>query len=199
MKTNTNNLIFLNQLCKNMKTGIKVLDAMTKSPITTEPDCTIYDCAKKMLKHHVGSLLVVKNKKLLGIVTERDLLKRALMKNIDIKKTTIKRVMTKDILTITPDTDLYDAILFMSRYNTRRLPVLDKDKNIIGLITHKDILRIQPDLYDIIADKLQFQQIRELNEKPEVRGYMEGICQSCRSYNTLFKKKGKWLCESCKI
>jgi len=177
-----------------MKTGVKVMDAMTKSPAITDPDCTIYDCAQKMLKEHVGSLIVTKDKKLLGIVTERDLLKRVLTKNIDIKKTTIRKVMTNDVTTISPETDIYDAMLFMSRYNTRRLPVLDKSENVVGLITQKDILKIQPDLYDILAEKFK---IREEEEKPPTRNYIQGICQSCESYNTLYKVAKRWLCESC--
>jgi len=177
-----------------MKTGIKVIDAMTKRPATTDPDTTIYDCAQQMLKEHVGSLLIVKEQKLLGIVTERDLLKRVLAKDVDIKNTKVKRIMTKDVTTISPNTDLYDAILFMSRYNTRRLPVLNKDK-IVGLITHKDILKIQPDLYDIFIEKIQ---IREEDQKPSQRRHIEGICQSCESYTRLYKRGRKWLCESCK-
>lgn len=177
-----------------MKTGIKVTDAMTKRPSITEPDTSVYDCAQQMLNEHVGSLLIVKDKKLLGIVTERDLLKRVLAKDVDIKNTKVKSIMTKDVTTISPNTDLYDAILFMSRYNTRRLPVLNENK-VVGLITHKDILKIQPDLYDIFVEKIQ---IREAEDKPLQRRHLEGICQSCESYGILYKKGRKWLCESCK-
>ena len=177
-----------------MKTGIKVTDAMTRSPSIADPDCTIYDCAMRMLNEHVGSLIVIKNRKLLGIVTERDILKRVLVKGVNIHKTKIKEVMTNDVTTISEDTDIYDAILFMSRYNTRRLPVIDENKNVKGLITQKDILKIQPDLYDILAEKFQ---IREIEDKPPTRNYIQGICQSCESYNTLYKTGKRWLCESC--
>ena len=53
--------------------------------------------------------------------------------------------------------DLYDAILFMSREEVRRLPVVEKDK-FIGLLTYKDILKIQPDLYDIFIEKFKIRE-----------------------------------------
>lgn len=177
-----------------MKTGIKVFDAMTKNPIRINEDSTIHDCAKLMMKEEVGSLLVTKKDKLLGIITEKDLLQRVLTKNVNIKKTKIKRIMTKEITSISPNTDLYEAMLLMSRYNIRRLPVKEGDK-LVGLITHRDVLKIQPDLFDIAIDKFQ---IREEDTKPEIINYVEGICQSCGSYSKLSKKNRRWFCDSCK-
>ena len=135
-----------------MKTGIKVIDAMSKRPITILPDEIIINCTKLMLDKHVGSLLVKENEKLEGVLTERDLV-RMISLGIDPKTTKVKQIMTKKIITITPEKDIYDAILLMNKENVRRLPVILNDK-IIGLLTIRDILTLQPTLFDLILEKI---------------------------------------------
>lgn len=135
-----------------IKTGIKVMDAMTKKPISVTPIETVTNCTKLMLEKHVGSLLVKENEKLLGILTERDLV-RMISLGVDPETTKVKQIMTTKIVTITPEKDIYEAILLMNKENLRRLPVI-LDNRIIGLITLRDILTLQPTLFDLILDKI---------------------------------------------
>ncbi len=138
-----------------MKTGVKVVDAMTKKPVVVGPNEDVLSCAKKMNDQKVGSLLVENKGVLLGIFTERDLISKVVSKGLNSKKIKVKSVMTrKDMVTILPHEDVYEAILMMSRDGTRRLPVVD-GKNVVGLLTYKDIIRITPDLYDIYVEKLK--------------------------------------------
>jgi|TARA_Y100000310_G_C20666497_1_gene807782 CBS domain-containing protein len=140
-----------------MKTGIKVIDAMTKAPLIVKPDEKLINCAKKMVEGDVGSLMVVENDKPLGILTEKDFIIKVLAPNLDTEKTTVKEVMSTTLVKIQPDLDLYDAILFMSREDVRRLPVISNEK-LIGLLTYKDILKIQPDLYDIFIENFKIKE-----------------------------------------
>ena len=135
-----------------MKTGIKVIDAMTKKPISVTQDDTIRNCTQLMLNKHVGSLLVKEGEKLLGFLTERDLV-RMISMGVDPNTTRVKQIMTKKIVAISPEKDIYDAIVLMNRENVRRLPVILNNK-IIGLITVRDILTIQPTLFELIMDKV---------------------------------------------
>ncbi len=137
-----------------MRTGIKVMDAMTKAPVKVLPEETLLTCAQKMIEGDVGSLIVEENGKLLGIITEKDFVNKAVAQNLDMQKSKAKDIMSTKMLKISPDLDLYDAIYFMSRENVRRLPVTEGDK-LIGLLTYKDVLKIQPDLYDIFIENLK--------------------------------------------
>jgi len=133
------------------------MDAMTKAPILVHPDDKLIKCVNKMIKGEVGSLVVARDNQLLGIITEKDLINKALGKNLDIKKKTAKDIMTTRMIKIDPNQDLYDAILLMSREEVRRLPVTKEDR-FIGLLTYKDILKLQPDLFDIIVENLKIRE-----------------------------------------
>jgi signal-transduction protein with cAMP-binding, CBS, and nucleotidyltransferase domain len=140
-----------------MKTGIKVMDAMTKSPVIVKPEEKLIDCAKKMIEADVGSLIIEDSGKLVGILTEKDFVTKVVAKNIDVVKTPVKEVMSTKLIQIPPELDLYDAILFMSREDVRRLPVT-KNGKLLGLLTYKDILKIQPDLYDIFIENFKIRE-----------------------------------------
>ena len=177
-----------------MKTGLKVIDAMTRQPVVVSPETTLLKCAKIMLNNQVGSVIVKENGKLLGLVTEKDLVRKVVAKNLDTKTTPVSKIMTKKLLTIGPHEDIYDAMYFMSRYDVRRLPVIE-NKELIGLLTHKDILKIQPDLFEIYAERIK---LREEANKPLNRDYLEGPCANCGSYGQLYKHRQKFVCEACK-
>ncbi|MBT4334806.1 CBS domain-containing protein [archaeon] len=178
-----------------MKTGINVSDAMTRSPIYASANDSAIKCAEMMAEKGVGSLIIKEEGKLLGIVTEKDFLTKIVAQQ---KKNTtpVKEIMTsvENLITISGEDDLYNAINTMSREDVRRLPVVS-DGYILGLLTYKDVMKIHPDLYDIFVQKYK---IRESTDKPEQRHYVEGKCQSCRSYHQLMKVKGMWKCIACR-
>ena len=129
-----------------MKSGIKVSEAMTKKLITVSPDSLLPFCARKMLSNNVGCILVEENKKLVGIVTEKDIVEQAVGKELDIKKTKAKEIMTTGVITIHPNADILEAIAIMKREDVRRLPIIENNR-VIGILTQKDILKINPSLF----------------------------------------------------
>jgi len=138
-----------------MQKYISVRDAMTRLPVAVSPNILIFDCAKIMLKEDVGSLIIEENNLLKGILTEKDLVEKIIAKGLDPKKIKAKDIMVKDVLTIEPTIDVMQAMKIMTEKNIRRLPVVENDK-LIGLLTVKDILRIQPELFDLIIEKSRF-------------------------------------------
>lgn len=142
-----------------MRTGIRVYEAMTKRPIFVDVNSNLRECAKIMLKEKIGSLVVKDGKKLVGIITEKDFV-RCLRDNIHNMK--VRDVMVRDVKTIEPDKDIYEAFKMMGEENIRKLPVVDKG-NFIGFLTEKDILKIAPSLFDLFAEKLL---IRDPENKP---------------------------------
>jgi signal-transduction protein with cAMP-binding, CBS, and nucleotidyltransferase domain len=177
-----------------METGYKVADCMTIKPITVSKDTSLVDCSKMMRDKHVGSLLVVEKGKLIGLITEQDMVRKAMAELLDPEKTVIEKVMVTELITITPDKDIYDALKMMRDYNIRHLPVMDRGQ-MVGFLTMKDILKIQPQLFDLIVEKIE---LREESRKP-ISAEEEGVCDGCGNYAAdLEEVDGSMLCSACR-
>lgn len=170
---------------------------MTKKPISINPTITIDECSKIMLKEHIGSLLIVEGGKLVGIIAEQDIVRKVVAKGLDPHNTKIKEIMVTNIITIDPDSDIYEAIVIMRDSNIRHLPVMHK-KSMVGYLTIKDVLKIEPQLFELLVEKFE---IREERNKP-VFGEERmpgGICEICSNYaNELYHLEGIMYCSSCK-
>ena len=179
----------------NYKTGYKVCDAMTKKPVFVSPETSIEDCALKMLNNHVGSLVITDSTKLLGILSDRDLVRRVIAKKLNPKELKAKEVMIKKVITISPEKDIYDALKKMKDSDVRHLPVMDK-KEMVGLLTLKDILKIQPELFELMVEKFE---LREETRKPIFGGPIsDGICEACGFPSTNLREiEGSFLCTRC--
>lgn len=162
-----------------MKTGVTVGEAMTRRPIYVEPTATLAECATIMRDNHVGSLLVKHEDELLGILTEQDIVRKAVAKHKNPADITAEAIMAKHIYHVNPDTDLFEALNEMKDYNIRHLPVI-QDGELLGLVTSKDVLKIAPHLFEILVDKIE---LREEETKPLNRfSEDEGLCHSCGEY-----------------
>ena len=180
----------------DMKTGIKVVDAMTRLPVSITPDTTLQDCAHLMKEQHVGSLLVKKGESLIGILTERDIVRKAVASGLDITKTPAKDVMVEEVVTVPPGADIFEAIHLMKDHDIRHLPVAD-GKKLVGFITIKDILKIQPQLFENLVDKMRIAE--EDRKMTQVGKPREGICQSCGNFDEDLKLvKSQMMCEVCR-
>jgi signal-transduction protein with cAMP-binding, CBS, and nucleotidyltransferase domain len=178
-----------------MKTGYKVGDCMTLHPVTVSKDTTLKQCADIMNDKHVGSLLVEDKGKIIGIVTEQDMVRKGIAALLDPAKTPISKVMETELMTIGPEKDLYEALTIMRDHNIRHLPVLDKGK-FVGFMTIKDILKIQPQLFEIIVEKFE---IREEGRKIGSSEEDEGVCEVCSNYSSdLEDVDGQLVCPQCK-
>ena len=172
------------------------MDAMTEKPIVLSPLDTIKECAEEMEKHHVGTIIVKESDKAIGIISEQDVVRKIIAKGLDPYKMRLKDIMEKNLVTIKPDTDIFEALIKMRDLNIRHLPVVDGD-NLLGLLTLKDILKIEPQLFDLLVEKFE---LREEEEKPINRfNPSEGICQICGEYAEKINQVGNSLvCDSCK-
>ncbi len=178
-----------------MRTGVKVGDAMTRKPISVRPGDSIKKCATLMSKEHVGSLIVKQNNKLIGVITEQDIVRKTLAKGKDPLKMKISDIMIKKIISIDPGKDIYDALVIMRNKNIRQLPVMHNE-TLSGLLTLKDILKIEPQLFDLLVEKFE---IRESRKKPVRRKpYVEGECDNCNNFAQLYYINDEWLCEECR-
>ena len=137
-----------------METGIKVGDVMKTNLITISEDKTVFDAAKLMKKSHVGSILVKTRKGgLTGIVTRSDLVERCLAEGKG-GACKVGNVMSQPLVGVEPEADVSDAAKLMGNEDLRRLVVYRKGK-IVGVLSDRDIVKISPSLYDLIAEKVQ--------------------------------------------
>ncbi len=120
----------------------KVGDFMTKNIKAVDERTSALDIAKKMTKFNIGSVVVMKNKDPVGIITDTDLVRKVVSKNKNPEKVLAKDIMTKSVITITPETSLRMASTIMASNKVRRLPVIDKDKGLVGIVTETDLTRI---------------------------------------------------------
>jgi CBS domain-containing protein len=113
---------------------------MTKPVITIKTDSSLRKAAKLMSKKNVGSIVVTRGEKPVGIVTERDIVERVVAKGLDASKVLMKEVMSKPLTTIRSDMSLIDAIRVMQKKKIRRLLIVENEK-LVGIVTQRDLLR----------------------------------------------------------
>ena len=120
---------------------MKVSDLMTKAAVTDSPGDTLAEAAAKMRAQQTGSLLIMSGDQLAGIVTERDLLK-VVGDGQDPKAVSLREVMTKDPVTVSPDSSIQDAAKIMFDKWFRHLPVTTADGKVVGIISLRDLLSL---------------------------------------------------------
>jgi CBS domain-containing protein len=113
---------------------------MTREPTTVEPSATLGEVATLMKQHDCGSIPVVDGGRLVGIVTDRDLVIRGIAAGTDPKTQRVSKVMSADPVTIGPDEDISAAEKLMADRQIRRLPVVEKGK-LVGIIVTAQIAR----------------------------------------------------------
>ncbi len=140
-----------------MKTGFLVCDAMTQRPISVEYNITIAKCAEIMAESHVSTLIVKKSNQFVGLLTEKDIVRKVVAEEKDPSRILASEIAETDFPTIAPEKDIYDAIILMRDKNIRHLPVMSK-KALVGFLTGKDILKLQPQLFEFLADKIELRE-----------------------------------------
>ena len=126
---------------------MNVSDIMTAAAVTDAPGDSLAEASTKMWRAKTGSLLVMEGDSLAGIVTERDLLK-TVGEGLDPKSTSVSEVMTREVVTIGPDTALKDAAEIMFQKWFRHLPVVAPNGKVVGIISLRDLLTLVAESLD---------------------------------------------------
>ncbi len=108
---------------------------------TIAEENTILEAAQEMAKHDVGALVVMKEEHSVGIITERDLLKKVTAKGLDPAKTLVQDIMTREVINVTEEDTIAEAIDLMLSYHIRHLPLLSKDDELLGILSFRDLYR----------------------------------------------------------
>jgi len=126
-----------------------VKDIMRREVIVAKPNVTLREASKVMSQFQIGSLIITEKKKILGIVTERNVLS-AVAKGKNPELVTAEEIMAKNVITIEPDKNIEEAVELMVKNRIKKLPVV-RDNKLIGIVTASDIIVVEPKLIQSIA------------------------------------------------
>jgi CBS domain-containing protein len=119
--------------------GTKVRDVMTARPRCVAPDTPLSEAAQLMESEDVGSLPVLDGEQLAGMVTDRDIVIRAVAKGKDPRGMPVREVSTRDVVAVGSEEDLSEALKLMASHQVRRLPVVDDGNRLVGVLSQADV------------------------------------------------------------
>jgi len=119
--------------------GTKVREVMTDRPRCGTFDTPISEAASLMESENVGSLPVLEGEELAGMITDRDIVVRAVAKGKDPRGMPVREVVSRELVTVYAEEDLSDALTKMASEQVRRLPVVDEDNRLVGILAQADV------------------------------------------------------------
>lgn len=124
-----------------MKTVQRILDEKGHDIFSVSPDTLVYDALKLMRDKDIGALLVLNSGKLVGIFSERDYARKVILQGKSSLKTLISEIMTHHVIYATPEHTNEQCMALMVARHVRHLPIMDKDEQLVGLISMGDLVR----------------------------------------------------------
>ncbi|MGB9741087.1 MAG: cyclic nucleotide-binding/CBS domain-containing protein [Candidatus Bathyarchaeia archaeon] len=133
---------------------VLVRDAMAKDVRVVRPDTTVREVVATMNKFGIGSIIVVQGERPVGIITERDILRRLVEPCLAPETLTARQVMTSPVQTINENASIEEAARLMAKKRVKRLPVMN-DGKLVGIITFSDIVAKVPTMLSILEELLR--------------------------------------------
>jgi CBS domain-containing protein len=118
---------------------MRVKDAMHQGVYWVRPDTALTEIAQLMSAHNIGAIPIGENDRLIGMVTERDIVCRGLANGLELRNATARDVMTKGIFYTTETAEVAEAAAIMEKHKVRRLPVIDNRKRMTGMLSIGDV------------------------------------------------------------
>jgi CBS domain-containing protein len=172
------------------ETRVPLGDVMRRDPTMIGIDANVAEAAKAMCHDEVGSVIIVKNEKPIGIVTEEDINCKVVAKDLKPSSVRVDEIMSTPLITVSADKTVGDAAHMMVKHKVRRLPVIDTSHKVIGIVTVRDLLTVSNELNELLADLI------EINREEIVE---VGICQRCSQMSDDLKRVDNViLCPRCR-
>ncbi len=118
-----------------------VREIMTEDVVTVSSEDSVYNAARLMADMGVGSCVVIKNEKPVGIVTERDVVRKVVAAGLSPKRTTVEKVMSSPLIVVGENTSVAEAAAIMAKHRVRRLVVV-RDEHLAGVVSVTDLVRV---------------------------------------------------------
>ena len=135
-------------------------DLMTPNSTFVTPEASLTETAQLMISEDTGIIPVVEDRntlQLAGVVTDRDIVVRAVARELDVATTTVREVMSPDVSTLTADASIDDCVRLMAKEQVRRVPIVDGGK-LVGIVSQADLARAsaeEPQLEDELAELVE--------------------------------------------
>jgi len=179
----------------NMTTRVLVRDIMNSPVVSASPNDTIHDIAKKMKEENIGSIVIMEKDKPVGIVTDWDIVTRAIVNDSKPSQVKAKDVM-KEIYTIESEESITEAARLLRKHNIKRLGVVYKNR-LAGIISSSDVIAVTPDLVEIVSEKSAI--IRGELGITRPASNVSGYCDECSEWSDLLQyDEGTFICEVCR-
>jgi CBS domain-containing protein len=176
-------------------TKVTVHDAMTSNVLTVDPETSVAEAALLMTKNKIGGLIVKSNSKPEGLITESDIIRKVVSMDLKASEITIDEIMTKNLISIHPGSELYEAARVMAKNNIKRLPVVNNG-SLVGILTSTDVLMVSPELTELLVENARMENQNKYST--DVNPY-PGVCEVCGNFMDYINEiDGKFLCEECK-
>jgi CBS domain-containing protein len=134
-----------------MATIVIVRDIMSKNVKVVRPDTSVQEVVATMNKFDIGSIIVVQGERPVGIITERDILKRQVEPCLAPETLTARHIMSSPVITIDENVSIEEAATLMAKKRAKRLPVMNNGK-IVGIITYTDIVFKVPEMLSVLEE-----------------------------------------------
>lgn len=182
MKKTTNAIRF--------ETRVPLREVMKKNPIMISIEATAAKAARAMCTEEVGSVIILRNTKPIGIVTEEDLACKVVAKDLKPSSVHVSDIMSTPLITVSAEKTVVDAAKMMVKHKVRRLPVIDDTKQVIGIVTVRDLLTVSNELNELLVDLI------EINREELVE---QGMCSHCSQMSDDLKRVDNvMLCPACR-
>jgi CBS domain-containing protein len=119
--------------------GASIRDTMTPNPRAIETSTPVAEAARFMSSDDVGALPVVEGERLVGMLTDRDITLRVVAEGKDPQATTVGEVASRDVVSVDPQQELDEALRLMAQHQVRRLPVVEEDGRLVGIVAQADV------------------------------------------------------------
>ncbi|MBS5492866.1 MAG: CBS domain-containing protein [Sutterella wadsworthensis] len=147
---------------------MKVIDMAVHEVATITADQSICACALQMRLDHVGSLVVVdENQTPLGMITDRDIAIEVVARKLNPEQLTVKDIMTSPVVTATPNESMVVALARMREFGVRRLPIVDEQGKLVGVISNSNLVEELSGLLDSLVRNIHSSKTREVALRSE--------------------------------
>ncbi len=179
----------------HMTTRVLVRDIMNSPVVSASPNASLRDIAKMMKEDRIGSIVIMKDSKPVGIVTDWDIVDGGVVK--DVKPSAIKAgEVMKEIHTIESQEGITEAARQLRKHNIKRLGVVYKNR-LVGIISSSDVIAVTPELVDVVSEKAAI--IRGELGIVRPAGKVSGYCDECGEWSDFLQHdEGTFICEVCR-
>ncbi|MEJ2473269.1 MAG: CBS domain-containing protein [Desulfobacterales bacterium] len=138
-----------------MKTVRDILREKGTQVYATSPDASVYDALQQMADKNIGALIVFEGDRMVGLISERDYARKIVLKNKFSRETAVSEIMSRDVVTVSPDRNLEECMEVITARRVRHLPVVEDDR-VLGIISIGDIVKGIIEHKEFVIEQLEY-------------------------------------------